>query len=288
MEETREHSRTPAWRIAVAFAAAAVPGIHFALAALCAGLALWKPIAGISAAVAAAALSLLLSGPEGALVFLAVSGALVLVSSRGGGAAKAVACSTGPSVLLAAASLLAGPGMMALDRDLLEGIMPLYRAAGMPEAETSALVDTMVYLSPGIGAVQILLGCLASAWLLGLLRPQGAAGGSGGEFRLGLPTAWMLIGSLALLLFGGGTAQGPEAVRAGANILLFLCAPYSIVGLVVALQFGRGRPASGFLLATLLVLATPMTVGLLMLVGLMDTWLDLRARMRAAGRSGGG
>lgn len=288
MEDTRGRSRAPGWRIALAAAAAAVPGFHFALAALCARLALGRPLAGILAAAAAAAVSLFLSGPEGALVFLAVSGALVLVSARGGGAAKAVACSTGPAVLLAAASLLAGPGMMALDRDLLEGVMPIYRAAGIPEAETSALVETMVYLSPGIGAVQILLGCVASAWLLGLLRPPGAAGWSGGELRLGLPTAWMLIGSLVLLLFGGRTAPGPEAVRAGANMLLFLCAPYSIVGLMVALQFGRGRPASGFLLATLLVLATPMTVGLLMLLGLMDTWLDLRARMRAAGRSGGG
>ena len=64
----------------------------------------------------------------------------------------------------------------------------------------------------------------------------------------------------------------------GANVLVFLAAPYGAVGLVILGEAVRRKPfllAAGLFLA---VAATPVIAAGVLLTGILDTWLDFRAR----------
>jgi hypothetical protein len=77
---------------------------------------------------------------------------------------------------------------------------------------------------------------------------------------------------------------GEGAARAGYNLLLFMSALYALRGLAVFVFLARGAPTATSIvlgaLATLLFYPVVFTAALL--VGLGDTWLDVRGRVVAA------
>jgi hypothetical protein len=100
------------------------------------------------------------------------------------------------------------------------------------------------------------------------------------EFRFRDELVWLLVGAIVLLVL----PLDQRVSRAGQNLLTFMAALYALRGAAVLVVLGGGAPGPlGVLLGALLVVfMTPFVMATTFLVGLSDTWLDLRARRRAA------
>lgn len=97
------------------------------------------------------------------------------------------------------------------------------------------------------------------------------------EFRFNDQLVWLFVGGVALMLVGG---EGLK--RAGTNAIVFMGALYALRGAAVVSFFGGGQSLLGALLLFLgLVFIAPLMVVGALVIGLGDTWLDLRARARA-------
>lgn len=105
----------------------------------------------------------------------------------------------------------------------------------------------------------------AGTFELGLLR----------ELRFADELVWVLIAGLVVLAL-----PFPGATRVGANILLVMCGLYALRGVGVLLFVTGGlRSIPGLVLALLaLVFLYPLFLTVTVLVGIGDTWLDLRRR----------
>ncbi|MFA7388656.1 MAG: hypothetical protein WCZ87_13485, partial [Thiohalobacteraceae bacterium] len=131
-------------------------------------------------------------------------------------------------------------------------------------------------------AAALLFGALVSllwarAWQAALYNP----GGFGAEFReLRLGRRFALIGLAVAVV-----AQLPLAgiAQVAADVLFSLLVVYLLQGLAIAhatvrlTQAGRGWLVG---LYALLLFAAPQTVAVLGLVGWLDAWVDVRARLR--------
>lgn len=110
------------------------------------------------------------------------------------------------------------------------------------------------------------------------------------EFRFRAELAWLVVlGALVALLAGSGSWQNAlgateaEALRVGSNLLVFMGALYLLRGAAVLLTMASGiNTVSAVLAALAVVFLMPVVLATTLLVGLTDTWVDLRARWRAA------
>lgn len=123
---------------------------------------------------------------------------------------------------------------------------------------------------------------LGLAWfgferLSGRVRSPGPIRG----FRFSDHLVWLLIGGLILLVLPLGSA----AFRIGENATLFMGALYLMRGVAILLWMGAAAVTSvwsGMLLALAAVLLYPLVLGTALVLGLSDTWIDLRARLTRA------
>jgi hypothetical protein len=104
------------------------------------------------------------------------------------------------------------------------------------------------------------------------------------EFRFRDELVWLLVSAIVLLVF----PRNQLAARAGQNLLAFMGALYALRGGAVLLALGGGAPGPvGILFGALLLLfMTPFVMATTFLVGVSDTWLDLRARRAASNPHG--
>jgi len=201
---------------------------------------------------------------------------------------------TAASALTAALLMLVRPGaMQGVDlalasqlRSLAQQNLAVWRATGAklpPE-----LVDTMNRL-PDIGSflAPALMGlasmaALGVAWwvyrrlVVGDQPPLAPLR----EFRFRDDLVWLLVAGIVLVLVPW---IGHGAMRAGSNIVMFMGALYALRGLAVLVALAGGALGfGGALLALLAALSIlPLATAATALVGLTDTWLDIRARMAA-------
>jgi hypothetical protein len=100
------------------------------------------------------------------------------------------------------------------------------------------------------------------------------------EFRFRDELVWLLVSAIVLLVF----PRNQLAARTGQNLLTFMGALYALRGGAVLLALGGGAPGPvGILFGALLMLfMTPFVMATTFLVGVSDTWLDLRARRAAS------
>jgi len=148
------------------------------------------------------------------------------------------------------------------------------------EAIRSA-AELQVMLYPALLALATLAGLAVAWWAWGRLtmRPEGALAPLR-EFRFSDGLVWLLILGLVLALL----PRVPDvAARTGSNLLAFMAALYALRGAAVLL-FVAGMPGPvGLLLTTLaVVLLYPLVMATTILVGLFDTWLDIRTRRPAS------
>lgn len=132
---------------------------------------------------------------------------------------------------------------------------------------------------PALAALQTLAGLALGWWLFARFAPHGGRWAQLGplrEFRFSDHLVWIGIAGLVVLLL----PLGPWATRAGANALVFMGGLYALRGLGVFLFATRVSPVVAALFLGVLALSPLSQVVLVaaLLVGLGDTWLDLRKR----------
>jgi hypothetical protein len=101
------------------------------------------------------------------------------------------------------------------------------------------------------------------------------------DFRFSDHLIWLLIGGLCLLVL----PMGGLAFRVGENATLFMGGLYLLRGAAILLWIGAAAATSvwsGVLLVLAALFLYPVVLGTALVLGLSDTWLDLRARLSRA------
>jgi hypothetical protein len=144
-------------------------------------------------------------------------------------------------------------------------------------ASMTRVADMQTLLFPAMLATASLAALGASWWLYRRfaakdeqpLRPLR-------EFRFSDHLVWMLIIG-AILMLVPSLGAGPQ--RVGSNIVLFMTMLYALRGLAVFVMIGAAPGPFGIVIgAILFVVLYPLVLGATVLVGLTDTWLDIRKK----------
>jgi hypothetical protein len=141
--------------------------------------------------------------------------------------------------------------------------------------ELAATVPARLF--PSLVAVGSLAGLAVAWWGYSRLARRGQVLGRLAEFRFPDVLLWVLIGGMALLV----APLGEWGPRLGSNLVFFMGALYALRGLavVVALVLALVGTQLPVLIALGLVgvLLYPIMVAGTLLLGVTDTWLDLRS-----------
>ncbi len=144
-----------------------------------------------------------------------------------------------------------------------------------------AATDFQVLVFPALVGLAS-LGAMALAWwafrrvAASETRPLGPLR----EFRFRDELVWVLIVGIVLVVVPWSGHHA--ALRAGSNLLTFMGALYALRGVAVLLALAGVPGPAGVLFAALATLFLyPLVMTATVLVGLTDTWLDLRARRKA-------
>ena len=146
------------------------------------------------------------------------------------------------------------------------------------------VVETRSFLGPGLAALAS-MAALALAWGIfrrAVVRDEPALPPLR-DWRFRDELVWLAVAGLLLVLVPG---LGPGAVRVGSNLLTFMGALYALRGVAVLVSLSGGAFGLGGLLLVLFAALAdrwipPLVMAAAVLVGLTDTWLDLRARLAA-------
>ncbi len=196
--------------------------------------------------------------------------AVVLASAGGWGVAEEMVRQRIRTSADAALELMAGSG----------------DGTGLSEAITRT-VEFQSLLFPSLLGLST-FACLGVAWWLHVRVLDGSDRGLGRwrDFRFPDPLIWVFISGLILVLLMGWDG---EWGRLGVNVMVFMGALYAFRGAGVLLFLSGGLSLlSGLLVAVGLVLAGPILILGAMIVGLGDSWLDLRSRAGMDGVTGEG
>lgn len=163
----------------------------------------------------------------------------------------------------------------------LEAMRVLSGGEALPPALVTAVYETVeaqLAVYPAMLAVASMSG-LGVAWWLYRRLAQGDDQGLGAlrEFTFNDHLVWLFIGGL-LLLF---SMEREVLVRIGANAVVFMGALYVLRGAGVIMFLSGGFSVFGYVLLALgLVFVPPLVLTGAMVVGIGDTWMDVRARVR--------
>lgn len=105
------------------------------------------------------------------------------------------------------------------------------------------------------------------------------------EFRFSDQFVWILIVGLLLFILPAGEI----AARLGENAMVFMGGLYLLRGFAILVWLAAAVVTSSWAAVAWFLLAVvfyPIMVGLAMLIGISDTWLDLRRRLRRSSSSG--
>jgi len=214
-------------------------------------------------------------GPQAGIMTVLCSATLALCLRKRAGTTRTIALAAAVTVLGASLPADPDPVFMNLHLDDMEPLTRLYADMGVEPALIGEVFSTMEYLSPGMGAVQISLGCIAAVLFLRVMKRD--CFGPSVRFALRWETAWVLIACLLARVFSD--ALPPVAARMADNVLLFMALPYLIEGGAVVLRWAASFPGMAVVLTVALLLATPFMLGAVALTGVLDTWFDFRRRI---------
>jgi hypothetical protein len=149
-------------------------------------------------------------------------------------------------------------------------------------ALTTALYD-MADAQAAVSPALIGLGSLAALgvawWARTRLVDEGDQGlGPLRSFRFNDQLVWVFVAGLLLLV----VQWGDSLARVGSNAVVFMAALYALRGAAVFVFVSGGLSLFGYVTFVVgLVLAAPILLGMAMVIGIGDTWLDIRSRIRA-------
>lgn len=137
------------------------------------------------------------------------------------------------------------------------------------------IADLEVMLYPAMLALAS-LAALAVAWWVyrRLVERSGETLAPMREFRFADALVWVLIAGTILLIM----PLGEVASRAGANLTTFMAALYMLRGAAIVVALTGAAGLSAFLMGVMALLLLPLFASAALVIGLSDTWLDLRRR----------
>jgi hypothetical protein len=221
----------------------------------------------------------------GAVVVALATGAVIGVRARKGPLSiDSFALAGGTAVLVVAFSSLWREGLMALSASDFEFMLPFYSSAGIPVDQARELLAVIAHLSPGLGAVQAVLGAVVACVIAELViaRRTSRRIGRVSDLRLGMLPAYLTMALLAANLLLLRVDLPPVLSRAVHNCLLFMALPYGLVGLSILREALRKHESAILLIVALTVIFPPLVLAGLVLAGMVDPWLDFHARIRSS------
>jgi hypothetical protein len=161
----------------------------------------------------------------------------------------------------------------------LDAMTVLREGRPPPQTLVSAIyrtVEAQATVFPALLAIETMAGLAVAWWLFErLVRGSGSGMGSLATFKFNDHLVWLMVLGLAFLAGLGGD----PVVRLGANLAVFMTAMYAVRGLAVGVAVTGGVSLLGYaMIAAGVLLAAPFVLGFAVLLGVADTWLDLRAR----------
>jgi hypothetical protein len=152
--------------------------------------------------------------------------------------------------------------------------------AGVAEAMRQVMrVVNFIYPAMLILASVAALGC--ASYVTGRMAGIEAPLGSMREFSFSDHLVWAFVLGLVLSVLPAGV----WAARAGGNMVTVMGGLYVFRGAAVLVCLGKFFTSSGWLFALWIIAALllyPFTIGTAFLMGLSDTWLDFRSRLKIA------
>lgn len=206
-------------------------------------------------------------------------------------ALTALGLSLGTAVLL----LLAGPGMAGwsgLDWEVTSRIhsdlghagafaVERFGADSFPGRVAAAAThagDFTAMLYPAMLGLASLAGLGVAWWAYRRLNGfESQPLGRLGEFRFQDGMLWLVVFGLLLVV----SPLGQEFARSGWNLLFFTGALYGLRGVAVTVAlYGWPGPLGLIIGGVVVLLLYPVVLAAMILLGLIDSWLDLRLRQR--------
>lgn len=164
----------------------------------------------------------------------------------------------------------------------LEALRALRGGEALPPALVSAVhetVRTQTEIFPALLGISS-MAALGVAWWVYVRLSSGSDQGVGPlrEFRFNDHLVWVLIAGLVLLV----TPWEEILVRVGANAVVFMGALYALRGAAVILFLSGGLSLFGYVMLVFgLVFLPPLVLTGAMVIGIGDTWLDVRRKPRS-------
>ncbi|MCK4806768.1 MAG: hypothetical protein KAT09_03935 [Candidatus Aegiribacteria sp.] len=233
---------------------------------------------GLLLALASLFIVFLISDFNGALIAATGAGFMTVFIRSGRSFRFSVATASAATVLASLFGTLLLPELSLLSGENVETLMQFYSSAGMSSSEILLVMNILMYILPSLLALWAVAGVIVSGVAVKLIsRRKGIELELPGDLsmRMGLVPAWILIAALAVNIAGSGHLQ-----QAAVNISIFMILPYTAVGLAVCRKALSMYP-QGLLLAVLVgIVFPPVAVGVLIIIGILDTWLDFRTRLK--------
>ncbi len=154
-----------------------------------------------------------------------------------------------------------------------------FNAWGGPSVEAAVrrLVSVWQAVYPAMLALASISALGVAGYISGRLRGEQRPLPPLREFRFGDHLAWVLVLGLVLLVLPAGA----WAERAGGNMVTVMGGLYLLRGLAVLVWLGASLLSSGWAIGAWVLAALilyPVTAGAALVMGVSDTWLDLRSR----------
>jgi len=202
---------------------------------------------------------------------------------------RALAATAATAVFVAGVLAIRGEAWTRLDAavgrlvqselDVTVQMLTALRGSGAVTQETLAIMQDLasvrVAVFPALLALESIAALGVAWWARARLLGDRDRGLSPlRDFRFNDHLVWVLVLGLLLLVLQSGAAA-----RLGSNALVLMGALYALRGAAVFLFVSGGMSLMGYVaFALLLVLVPPVTLGTAALIGIGDTWLDLRSR----------
>jgi hypothetical protein len=164
----------------------------------------------------------------------------------------------------------------------LEALRTLRGGGALPPALVTAVhetVRTQAKVFPALLGISS-MASLGVAWWVYVRLSSGSDQGVGPlrDFRFNDHLVWVFIGGLLLLV----TPWEDVLARVGANAVVFMGALYALRGAAVVLFLSGGLSLFGYVMLVFgLIFLPPLVLTGAMVIGIGDTWLDVRRRLRS-------
>lgn len=162
-------------------------------------------------------------------------------------------------------------------------ILTMFDLEGQVGAGVAEAMRQVTWVAKAIYPAMLILASVAAlrcaSYMAGRMAGREAPLGPMRKFSFNDHLVWVLVLGLVLFVLPSGV----WAARAGGNVVTVMGGLYVFRGAAVLVCIGKFLTSSGWLFALWIIAALflyPFTIGTAFLMGLSDTWLDFRSRLK--------